>query len=132
MVPGHRKDLYQGRLQAIEERLPKTAQEQIHFSMFSIDPHTDTPVQISEYRRLNVIESDRWHVFSGSESSVQELAVVLGIKYRKVSEKDFAHSNRILVLDRTGAIIHTQDGLAADPAETVKVILEQLPRTAEE
>jgi len=109
-------------MEAIDEKLPKNVRENIHFTFISIDPERDTPARLAEYRKEKEITSARWSVLTGDASSVQELAVVLGFKYRKTSATDFAHSNIITVLNKKGEIIHREQGLGIDPKETVKVI----------
>ncbi len=41
---------------------------------------------------------------------------------RKDKEGNFAHSNIITVLNSKGEIVHRQEGLSADPAETLTAI----------
>jgi len=47
---------------------------------------------------------------------------VLGVKFRRMSDEDFAHSNVITVLGPDGEIRHRQEGLGADPKKTVAAI----------
>jgi protein SCO1/2 len=56
----------------------------------------------------------------GKPEDVQELAVVLGLKYKKDLQGQFAHSNVITVLSPEGEIIHQQSGLpqAIEPLVT--------------
>lgn len=109
-------------MQIIENGLSQEVREKTHFAFFSIDPETDTPARLTEYRKENKIPSDRWTLLTADESTVQELAVVLGLKYRRTTKSDFAHSNLIIVLNKKGEIIHRQEGLAADPATTIKAV----------
>ncbi len=113
-------------MEAIDKKLPENVREKIHFTFVSIDPERDTPSRLAEYRKEKKITSDRWSVLTGDASSVQELAVVLGFKYRKTSATDFAHSNIITVLNEKGEIIHREQGLGIDPKETIKVITQAL------
>ncbi|YCM46495.1 SCO family protein [Verrucomicrobiaceae bacterium 227] len=109
-------------MRAIEDRLPADLREEVRFTFVSIDPEVDTPERLAEYRAENQIDPGHWTLLTGSLDSVQELAVVLGIQYRKTGEKDFAHSNVITVLNSKGEIVHRQEGLSADSAETLKAI----------
>ncbi|MGB0774965.1 MAG: SCO family protein, partial [Akkermansiaceae bacterium] len=111
-------------MRAIEAGLPKAVRSKIHFTFVSIDPETDTPARLSEYRKENKINASRWTLLTGETSSVQELAVVLGIQYRKTTGTDFAHSNLISVLNAQGEVIHRQEGLTADPAATIQAIIQ--------
>ena len=114
-------------MRLIESGLPEEIAAQTGFTFISIDPETDTPARLTEYRKENHLDSARWTVLTGDAGSVQELAVVLGIQYRKVGGKDFAHSNLITILDANGEVIHRQKGLAADPQDTIKAIVAASP-----
>jgi len=110
-------------MRLIESGLPKEIAAKTGFTFISIDPETDTPARLAVYQKENKIDPTRWALLTGETASVQELAVVLGIQYRKIeSTKDFAHSNLITVLNAKGEIIHRQEGLAADPAATINAI----------
>lgn len=109
---------------AIESKLPKNLLKNVHFTFISIDPERDTPEQISKYLEKNELDHERWHVLTSTPESVQELAVLLGVKYRKSSETDFAHSNIITVLNKKGEIIHRLEGLGADNDKIITAIIE--------
>jgi len=109
-------------MREIEAKLPQELRNKTHFTFISIDPETDTPARLAEYRKESKIISNRWTVLTGETAAVQELAVVLGVQYRKTSDKDFAHSNIITVLNPNGEIVHRQEGLGADSAATIKAI----------
>lgn len=110
-------------MRMIEAGLPKEISEKTGFAFFSIDPETDSPSRLAEYGKENHLDPGQWTLLTSEVSSVQELAVVLGIQYRRVDSKDFAHSNLITVLNQKGEVIYRQEGLAADPAETIKAII---------
>lgn len=109
-------------MREIEAKLPEELRNKTHFTFISIDPETDTPARLAEYRKESKIISNRWTVLTGETAAVQELAVVLGVQYRKTTDKDFAHSNIITVLNPNGEIIHRQEGLGSDSSTTVKAI----------
>ncbi len=109
-------------MRLIEAGLPKDIAAKTGFTFISINPDTDTPARLAVYQEENKIDTTRWTLLTGETASVQELAVVLGIQYRKIDAKDFAHSNLITVLNAKGEIIHRQEGLATDPAATIKAI----------
>ena len=52
----------------------------------------------------------------------EQLAVLLGVKYKRESRGDFAHSNLLTVLNKTGEIVHRHMGLAAQLEETLAAI----------
>ena len=95
----------------------------VGFVFVSIDPENDTPEKLKAYAELNEFaDSDDWLMLTGEEDSVLELAVVLGMKYLKADETDFAHSNIITVLNTEGHIVHQQFGLGTDDVKTIAAI----------
>ena len=108
----------------IKSELPAEIRSRVGFTFVSIDPEVDTPARLAEYEKENELNPKHWTLLSGEADAVQELAVVLGVKYRKTTPKDFAHSNVIVVLDKKGKILHRQEGLNGDSSETVKTVIE--------
>lgn len=113
-------------LRAIESGLSAEVREKIGFGFISIDPAADTPERLAAYRQEHKLDSGRWTLLTGDAATVQELAVVLGIQYRKTSGSDFAHSNVITVLNAKGEIIYRQEGLATSPDGAIKAIKDVL------
>lgn len=52
-----------------------------------------------------------WKLLQGNKSAIQTVAVALGISYDLMDNGQYAHSNRKVLLDKTGTIVFTQDGL---------------------
>jgi protein SCO1/2 len=109
-------------MRQIEANLPEEVRKLTHFSFISIDPERDSPERLSAYRKENKIDLERWTLLTGDVGSVQELAVVLGIQFRKTGDGDFAHSNVLTVLNSKGEIIHRQNGLGGDSRATIAAI----------
>jgi protein SCO1 len=111
-------------LQRIEKELKGSALNsgKISFSFISIDPEVDTPAVMKQLERKYDMNPEHWLLLTGDEDGVLELAVALGMKYRKTSAMDFAHSNIISVISPDGRIIHQTSTLGEDLAETIKVI----------
>ena len=110
-------------MRLIEAGLPPEIAAKTGFTFLSIDPKTDTPKRLAAYRKENHIDPDRWTLLTSDVDAIQELAVVLGVQYRRIGDNDFAHSNMITVLNPAGEIICRQEGLAADPAESIQAII---------
>jgi protein SCO1/2 len=78
--------------------------------LVSIDPERDTPGRLLEFATGSQL-SQRWTLLNGGEDQLMELAAVLGVRYRRVTENDFMHSNVITVLDASGEIVYRQEAL---------------------
>jgi protein SCO1/2 len=110
-------------LAAIESGLKEDdASGQIGYAFISIDPEKDTPAKLKELETQYKFTPGHWKLLTGDEDGVLELAVALGMKYRKTSALDFAHSNIITVLRRDGSIAHQQVGLGEDKSPTLAAI----------
>jgi hypothetical protein len=54
------------------------------------------------------------------------LAAVLGVKYRKVSQTEFAHSNTVSVLDANGTVVFQQEELGVGVEASSKAVQDLL------
>ena len=79
------------------------------FVLVSIDPARDTPGRLHEFATGSRL-SERWTLLSGTDDQLLEIAAVLGVRFRRVSDTDFMHSNIITVLNAAGEITYRQDG----------------------
>ncbi|MCX6128901.1 MAG: SCO family protein [Proteobacteria bacterium] len=101
--------------------LPKPLQAKVQILLFTFDPQRDTLEKLKSYaieRKLN----PNWKLLRGSEDDAQELAAVLGIRYKKLESGEFAHSNTVTVLDQKGQIYHQQAELFRGRNETIEVL----------
>ncbi|MEO8933938.1 MAG: SCO family protein [Xanthomarina sp.] len=107
----------------IEAQIPKKNINNLRFVLVSIDPKTDTPERLKSFSKENLMDAEHWTFLQGTESSVQEFANVLAVKYKKISPIDFSHSNIISVFNSNGELEHQQEGLGVNNKETVEAIL---------
>ena len=111
-------------MRSIENQIPDKLIPEINFVLISIDPETDTPETLKEFAIENQMDEEQWTFLQGTESGVREFANVLAVKYKQISPMDFSHSNIISVFDKSGELIHQQEGLGVDNEETVAQIIE--------
>ena len=98
----------------------------VSFSFISIDPENDTPQRLKKLERDYHFDPKRWLLLTGEEDGVLELAVALGMKYRKTSAMDFAHSNIITILAPDGRIAYQTSEIGADISKTLTAIRQNL------
>jgi protein SCO1/2 len=89
------------------------------FAFFSFDTEKDSPKKLKDYAEKRKL-SNSWLLFNGSKKAVKELAAVLGIKYSKLPNGDFDHSNLISLIDKEGVIRYQQIGLNKDGEDFLK------------
>lgn len=90
------------------------------YVMASIDPARDTPQHLHEYAVATQLDPDDWTLLTGTRDGTLELAALLGVRYRRISDTEFEHSNVLTLIDRDGRIVHRQVGLDAEPHELVR------------
>jgi protein SCO1/2 len=108
----------------LRESLPKDAKEKTLFILVSFDSARDTPVALKAYRERMKL-GDSWTLLHGETSAVQELAMILDVKYKQDARGQFSHSNVITVLTTEGEIAHQRRGLTGeigDAGRAVKMI----------
>jgi protein SCO1/2 len=98
-------------MQRIESALPENLRTNTGFLLVSFDTERDTPAALKAYRANRELSSQNWTLLRGDHDDVRELAVLLGVIYRKDAQGDFAHSNLITVLNAEGEIVYQQPGL---------------------
>jgi protein SCO1/2 len=79
---------------------------------------------LRQYRALHHFLPSAWNLLQGGSEDIQEIAALLGVKYKKESNGDYAHSNVITVLNPQGEIVWQQTGLNQDTAGTVKAVVQ--------
>ncbi len=105
-------------MKRIQSQVDEGKLGQVVFVMVSIDAKRDTPQRLKVFAIENGLDPKHWYLLHGTEDGILELAALLGVKYKSVSETDFAHSNLITVLNKEGEIAHQQEGLGVKHAET--------------
>jgi protein SCO1/2 len=88
----------------------------------TFDPERDTLPVLQAYREKMHLNPENWTLLRGQPDDILELAVLLGVKYRKNPQGDFSHSNLITVLNPAGEIVYRQVGLHQPIAETIAAI----------
>lgn len=109
----------------IESALPENIRARVGFTLVSFDTERDTPEVLAKYRARHELGPGRWTLLCGKPDNVQELAALLGVKFKKDAGGQFSHSNIITLLNSDGEIIRQQVGLSQGRDEMLKAI-EQL------
>jgi protein SCO1/2 len=86
------------------------------FVLVSLDPQRDDEQRLASYAAERALDPSRWTLLTGSDADVRDLAATLGVRYRRVTADDLAHSNLITLLDREGRIVRQTSGRMDDAA----------------
>jgi protein SCO1/2 len=101
--------------------LPADVRAQAQFVLVSFDTARDTPAALKAFRaRMNL--DGAWTLLRGDTTNVQELAMLLGVKFKQDARGQFAHSNIITILNPVGEIAHQRAGLMGDVSEAAKAV----------
>jgi protein SCO1/2 len=96
---------------------------QVQRVLVTFDTARDTPSALRAFRERMELDSS-WTLLTGTPADVQELAMLVGVKYKQDARGQFAHSNLITLLNGEGEVIHQQAGLMGDISGTAKVLNE--------
>jgi protein SCO1/2 len=79
--------------------------------LVTIDGARDTPERLRALAGERQLPLDRWTFLRGSDADVRELAMVLGVQYRRLANGNYAHSAMLTLLDPEGRISVQIEGL---------------------
>lgn len=106
-------------LKSIQSSLEETAASELGFCLITIDPERDTVEAYKTYATKNDLDSERWTFLRGEPGDILELANLLGVRYKKMPDGEFSHSNIITLLKPNGEVVYQLNGLGADPGELI-------------
>ncbi len=98
-------------MKRIRDNLSEEILAHTNFTIISIDPERDTPQRLTDFANENNLTEDKWTLLNGDQGDVLEIAALLGVKYKRISDTDFTHSNMITVLNKEGEVIHQREKL---------------------
>ena len=98
-------------MKAIEKGLPANARGKVDFLLVSIDPDRDTPEALRAFREKHGLAIEHWSLLRGKKEDVKALADLVGFRYYPGSNRQFAHSLFITVLNPAGEIVFQQAGV---------------------
>jgi protein SCO1/2 len=101
--------------------LPEEARANTPVVLVSFDTVRDTPAALRAFRDRMKLDG-AWTLLRGDAAPVQELAMLLGVKFKQDARGQFAHSNLFTVLNTEGEIVHQHAGLMGDVSSPAKVI----------
>lgn len=106
----------------IRAALPEKDRARTRFVLVSFDDVRDTPPVLRAFRAKMTLDDPAWTLLRGDAADVQELALLLGVKFKKDARGNFSHSNLITVLNRNGELSFQREGLRGDTDEVVRAV----------
>ncbi len=108
-------------MRRLRDTLPAEVRARAKFVLVSFDVARDTPAALKAYREQKALDAG-WTLLHGDSPAVQELAMVLGLKYKQDARGQFSHSNLITVLNEGGEIAYQRAGLMGDVSDAAKAV----------
>jgi protein SCO1/2 len=95
------------------KRIERESPVNAGFVLVSLDPARDDPARLATFASERGLDAGRWTLLDGTDDAVRELANVLGVRYRRLSPEELAHSNALTLVDADGAVVYQHAGLDA-------------------
>jgi protein SCO1/2 len=108
-------------MQRLRAALPADLRDTVQLVLVSFDSARDTAASLKAYRERASLDA-RWTLLRAEPDAVQELAMLLGVKFKQDARGQFSHSNLITVLDREGEIAYQHAGLNGDVSQAAKAV----------
>src|SRR5581483_3423655 len=108
-------------MQRLRQTLPAELRDRAQFVLVSFDVARDTPAVLKSYREQHGLDAN-WTLLRGDTAAVQELAMLLGVKFKADAQGNFSHSNVLTILNPEGEIAHQRAGLMGDVSEAAKAV----------
>jgi protein SCO1 len=108
-------------IQRLRAALPEAVREKAQLVLVSFDTARDTPAALKAYRERASLDAG-WTLLRGDLNAVQELAMLLGVKFKQDARGQFSHSNLFTILNPAGEIVHQHVGLKGEISAAAKVL----------
>lgn len=97
----------------------------IDVSIFSLDSFRETAESLAQFSAKRKLPS-HWGLFTSNADAVAELAAALGVRYRRLANGEFVHSNVIFFLNGDGEVVARKEGIKSPRGEFLKKIAKEL------
>jgi protein SCO1/2 len=109
-------------IQRLRAALPEAVREKARLVLVSFDTARDTPAALKAYRSRASLDAS-WTLLRADIDTVQELAMLLGVKFKQDARGQFSHSNLFTILNADGEIVHQHVGLNRDVSEAARALV---------
>lgn len=109
-------------MQRLRAALPADVREKAQLVLVSFDTARDTPAALKAYRERAGLDA-AWTLLRGEPAAVQDLAMLLGVKFKQDARGQFSHSNLITILNAGGEVVHQHAGLNGNISEAAKAVV---------
>lgn len=111
------------RLKKVLAELPEKARSEVKVVLVSLDPKRDTPEKLTELAKLHRLDGKQWRMLRSDDTTMREVAAVLGVRFRDDGNGLISHTSNIAVLDRDGVIVLQTEKLAPPPPAMLEKLI---------
>lgn len=97
----------------VDEALAPEERARLRVVLVTIDPANDTPERLRALATERSFPTPRYALLRGDDDAVRELAMALGVQYRRTGDGQFVHSALVTLLDGEGRIAAQAEGVDA-------------------
>lgn len=105
----------------IADSLSSTEKQEVGYVLVSFDTDRDDPAQLARFSEQQGLD-DHWELLHGDAGQVRELSMLLNVRYQQLEDRNFIHSNAIVLLDCQGRIRQVLEGLEPRTGAAVQAI----------
>lgn len=100
-------------LKDLDTKLKAQKKQPAHYLLVTFDPDKDTVDKLKSTAKRFDVDDTRWQLVRTKEENVRRLSVLLGVKYKKLDNGHFAHSNSVILIDPTGKLVAQTEDLTS-------------------
>lgn len=112
-------------LKEVAKEIDSIKYHAVDVSIFSLDSYRETPESLLAFSSKRKIPKD-WQLYTSDADAVAELAAALGVRYKRLQNGDFIHSNVIYFLNSNGEVAAQKEGIKTSRGEFIKSIKKNL------
>jgi protein SCO1/2 len=109
-----------------ESKLSPEERAGLRVLTISIDPERDTPEKLRETLERHSVDTSRWSMTRSQPGDLRTIAGVFGVRYKQLTDGEFNHTTRIILLDRDGTQVTSTEQLGRHDTAFLEAIKSSL------
>jgi protein SCO1/2 len=99
----------------VENSLTPAEKNKLSILLISMDPTRDTPEALMYIVNKRKLDTKRWTLARTDAKGVRNIAALLGVRYRVLSDGEFNHTSALILLDAEGRVVARTETLGNKP-----------------
>jgi len=115
-------------LKEIDKEIHSKLGSNVEVTLFSLDSVTETPKSLLAFSTKRKLPAN-WVLLTSNANAVAELAAALGVRYKRLQNGDYIHSNVIFYLNESGEVVAQKEGLKTQKTKFIEEISKVLKKS---